>query len=92
MSQEQYEPNSWNAMFSSVLSRLDNQDVTSGIYRAEVKEALTEIKALLLLQNGRVKKLESWRDAVTAKVAVIAMVASALVSFVGWLIPLLLKK
>lgn len=92
MPTEEYDPHSWNAMFARVLAQLGNQDLTSGIYRTEIKETLTEIKALLVLQNGRVQKLERWRDTVTAKVSVIALLVSAAVGFLGWLIPVLLSR
>lgn len=89
---DEYEPHSWNAMFSRVLSRLDNQDIQSGIYRAEVKESLAKIEALLLIQNGRVKKLELWRSELTAKVAIIVLLVGGASGILSWVIPLWLKK
>ena len=99
MSYDRYDPNSWNAQLASIKSAIEFAERQSGIYRTEMREVTGEIREsvkelveLLSLQNGRVKKLETWRSEQRAKVAVIGMIAGGLVSFLGWLIPMLLKK
>ena len=68
-------------MFSRILQRLDTQDTV-----------LNRIEAGVLKTNGRVNALEKWRDVLTAKVAVTAMVVSGAVGIAGWLLEVILKK
>lgn len=103
MNEHGYEPNSWQAQFSRMLAKIDFSEHQSGTYRTEMREITADIQAsveklvvLLSEQNGRVKKLETWRTEQTAKIAIIAVIAGGLgtgmISLLGWLIPVLYKK
>lgn len=81
-----FNPMSFDAQFARLLAeqaatreaimlRFQQQDEVA-------KETLDQVKKT----NGRVTALERWRDIVTAKVAVISMLVSVAVAFIGWLI------
>ena len=72
MESQSYNENSNDAMFSKLLSRLEAQDKMTKIHFQHVTEQLEVIATQTKLTNGRVTKLEQWRDAINTKVAVIA--------------------
>ena len=69
---DDFNPHSTDAMFSRVLSRLDEQDRSSEKTNADFLLVLSEIRTETAKTNGRVTAIERWRDVVTAKTAVIA--------------------
>ncbi len=81
---EGYDPNSLNAMLSRIIERLDRQDLSSEVYRAEVRQTLSEIKEQTVRTNGRVTWIERWIETFKAKTAVVVFFGSAAVSLVGW--------
>ena len=68
-----FDPNSNDAMFATVLNRLDNQDGT-------LKEILSEVRKT----NGRVTKLETENAITRGKVALVSGIVSAAIGIVGW--------
>jgi hypothetical protein len=68
----EFNPNSTDAMFSKVLTRLDQQDEANRATSASFLLVLSEIRDEAKKTNGRVTLLERWRENVTAKTAVIA--------------------
>lgn len=81
-----FNPNSSDAVFSRILQRLEEQDSVASKTRVEFLQVLGDIKEQTTKTNGRVGKLERWQTEVKAKVAVVAMAASGVVSFLAWLI------
>lgn len=75
MSDSQYDPQSHDSMFSRVLARMDEQN-------AKLSAILVQVEKT----NGRVNRLEVWREVVTAKVALIAAGISGAASFLIWLV------
>ena len=70
-----YDEHSTDAMFSKLLERMNHQD--AALYRIEAGVDKT---------NGRVTRLEHWRDIITAKVSMIALTVSGAVGVAGWLL------
>lgn len=68
-----YDHNSSDAMFARILEHMDRQD-----------QSLGRIEAAVNNTNGRVDRLERWRDVVTAKVAVIAATTSFVMGGIAW--------
>ena len=68
-----YEPNSSNAMFATILNELK-----------VLNEKTDRIEAQTVRTNGRVSGIERWRDVVTAKTAGIALAVSAIVGIIEW--------
>lgn len=60
-----FNPHSSDAMFATVLAKLEEQSEVLAAIHAEARKT-----------NGRIGALERWRDIVTAKTAVIAALAS----------------
>ncbi len=83
---EDYKPQSYDAMFSRIMARLDQQSRDSADHRAELMGVLTEVRAEVRMTNGRVKGLERWRDVINARVGVIAAGISGVVTFAAWVI------
>ena len=75
-----FDPNSHDAMFATILARMDNQD-----------HKLDEILAHVEKTNGRVTALEWWRDLVKAKVALVSAGISAAVATGAWIFSKLLQ-
>ena len=69
---DDFNPNSLDSMLTRVLSRLDEQDRTAEKTNADFLLVLSEIRTEAQKTNGRVTKLERWRDVVTAKTSIIA--------------------
>ena len=68
-----FNPNSSNAMFATILAKLDEQDRVA----ERILQGVT-------LTNGRVTKLEKWKTSVEAKVAAISLAVSTIAGVVGW--------
>lgn len=75
-----FNPRSPDAMFATILARLNEQHETS-------KEILSQV----VKTNGRVTALEQWREIVTAKVALIATGVSGAVGAAVWLLDFISK-
>lgn len=75
-----YDSNSQDALFSRILTRLDQQDNTLATILAEVRKT-----------NGRVTKIETERAVERGKLAVIAALISGAVGVAGWAISTFLK-
>jgi hypothetical protein len=83
-----FDPHSHDAMFATIITRLDKQDDDTEQRHLENKEVLEGILEQTSATNGRVKKLEHWRIYHKGYTAAIAMVVSAF----GWLASWLLWK
>lgn len=70
-----FNPMSHDAMFATVLTRLDAQDVK-----------LDQILRHAEKTNGRVTALEHWKDLLRAKAGLISAGVSTAIAFAGWLI------
>lgn len=73
--QKPFNPNSHDAMFATVLARMDEQD-----------RKLDSILAHVEKTNGRVTSLELWRAVTKTKLGMISAGVSAGVAFVAWII------
>jgi len=73
-----FDPNSTTALLATILARLDNQ----GRVQEKILEQTT-------LTNGRVTKLERWRDSYVARASGIALAASMGAAGVAWTVNLL---
>lgn len=74
-----YNPNSVDAMFGVVVTRLDEQDKT-----------LEEILQQVQKTNARVTSLEQSREVGRAQVAIIAGIVSMAIGGTGWLVTIAL--
>ena len=70
-----FNPMSHDAMFATVLTRLDAQDVK-----------LDQILRHAEKTNGRVTALEHWKDLLRAKAGLISAGVSTVIAFAGWMI------
>jgi hypothetical protein len=68
-----FNPHSRDAMFATILARMDRQD-----------EVLSEISEGVKKTNGRVTSLEHWRTGLKAKVALAGSAAGAAAAALGW--------
>jgi len=68
-----YDPNSTDAMFGKVMTRLDQQDTTLNAILTEVKKT-----------NGRVTKLETENAVTNGKIAVISSLVVGAAASAGW--------
>jgi hypothetical protein len=73
MASDDYNPDSVNATLSRIIQRLDEQNVV-----------LTRIEAQVTKTNGRVTLLETWRDVVTARSALISTAVSSVIGAAAW--------
>jgi hypothetical protein len=87
MSEGRYDPASSNATFATIMARLNQQDRDAHEARTDMKDMLKEIRDQTTITNGRVTKLELWRENVTAKIATIVFIASVL----AWLVERLFR-
>lgn len=79
-----YDEHSDDAMFSRIISRLDQQAKETNAFRADLLSVLTDVRNEVKLTNGRVRGLERWRDVITAKVAATSAVVSFLMGGIAW--------
>ena len=79
-----YDPNSVDAMFGKVMTRLDEQDRSAGKTNADFLLILTEIRTEARKTNGRVTTLETNEAVNRGRVAILATCVSAVVGAVGW--------
>lgn len=77
MNQEDYNPNSRDAMTAKIISRLDNQDHTASVWRAEQMDVLRSIKDAVDKTNGRVTALEREKWQQRGFAAAVSMMAAA---------------
>lgn len=67
-----YDENSTDAMFSRILTRLDSAAEREEARFESVGRKLDSIEAQTKITNGRVTKLETWRDVVHGKITLVA--------------------
>lgn len=77
-----FNPHSQDAMFATVLARLDEQDRKL----AEILDHARETKGQMTTVEGRITGLEQWREIVKSKVAVVSGAISTGVAFFAWLV------
>ena len=81
-----YNSSSPDAMFASILSRLDEQDRLSALYRGEMRDSLKFIKEQCVLTNGRVTGLEAWRAGINGRITGLTLALSAVFGAVSLLV------
>lgn len=79
-----YDENSTDAMFSRILTRLDQQAKDTESHRKELIAVLSDVRTEVKATNGRVRSIERWRDVITAKVAAISAITSFLMGGIAW--------
>lgn len=79
-----YDENSTDAMFSRILTRLDQQAKDTESHRKELIAVLSDVRNEVKATNGRVRSIERWRDVITARVAAISAVTSFLMGGIAW--------
>lgn len=82
---EPYDPYSPQAMFSRIIQRLDDQDREAKEYRETTLAKLYSIEEQTLRTNGRVTKIESWKDIMEGKAALLASLATAICLLFAWI-------
>lgn len=94
-----YDPNSVNAMFATLLERMkqaerDRLDDRSerATFRLEIKNELGAIKEQVTKTNGRVTKLEQFKQSVTVRVATITAVVGGIGGIISWAVSLGLHR
>ena len=78
-----FNSNSLDAMFATVLSRLDAQDKAAAEHRAAISAQLAYIADQVTKTNGRVRDLERWRDTTKGKVIGVSATISLVVTLLG---------
>ncbi len=93
MASDKYDPHSVNAMFGTILERLDGQDEDSTKYRVEIKDMMGKLLTEFRVIHDRVTSLENWRTEVKAEarartglLVAIAGGVSTVVAGIAWLI------
>lgn len=92
MTVQNYDPNSFTALLSRIIERLDRQDEESTLARSEMKGLLTEIRTETRKTNGRVTVIEQWIMTTKAKVAILSLIGGGAVTAAVWVIEKLLAK
>jgi len=86
-----FDPNSPTALFARILARLDAQEQRHDEQIEGLRALMQEVKVQTTLTNGRVTKVERWREAYVGRATGIALAASVGASGVAWLVSVLLK-
>jgi len=86
---EEYNPNSTPALLATILARLDAQEQRHDERIEGLRALMEEIKVQTTLTNGRVTKVEKWRDSYVARASGIALAASMGAAGVAWVVNLL---
>jgi hypothetical protein len=81
MSKDAYEPNSIDATLARIIANQEAADRKSDAILDQVTRT-----------NGRVTKLETWRDLITAKVATVSAAIAAAFSGLMWAVKYYLAK
>ena len=84
MSDRNFDPSSHDSMFATILAKMDASERATAVSRSAIMEELLEIKTQCIKTNGRVNKLERWRETQQAKVAVAATLIAGLISALAW--------
>lgn len=76
-----FDRNSDNAMFATIIARLDQQNEISEAYRKEVRVSLQNITEQVTATNGQVRDLRAWQAVAKEE---LAEHADAVLSLNGW--------
>ncbi len=93
MPPERYDPHSVNAMFGTVLERLETQDKDSASYRTEMRDMMEKLLGEFRVLHDRVTSLETWRTEIKAetraRTGILVLLAggvSSVVAAIAWVI------
>jgi hypothetical protein len=87
-----FDPNSVNAMFATLLERMNHAEKDRTTFRLEIKSELGAIKEQVMKTNGRVTKLEQFKQSVTVRVATITAVVGGIGGVISWAVSLGLHR
>lgn len=83
---QNFDPTSPNAMFATILRRLDDQDRRAEERRLELKELIEELRTTDRKLGSDIHSLKHFRTTLKAKVAVIVTVVTCLASGGLWIL------
>jgi hypothetical protein len=87
-----FDPHSVNAMFATLLERMNQSEKDRTTFRLEIKSELGAIKEQVLKTNGRVTRLEEFKQSVTVRVATITAVVGGIGGIISWSVSLGLHR
>lgn len=94
-----FDPNSTDAMFATILAEMKADREDRAEFRAEVKERfdagkvrMDQIHDQAVKTNGRVTKLEAFKQSIIVRVATITAVIGAVGGFISWAVSVGLHK
>lgn len=92
MSTQEFNPHSVNAMFATLIERMNQDKEDRATFRLEIKEELGAIKEQTTRTNGRVTKLEQFKQSVTVRVATVTAVVGGIGGVISWAVSLGLHR
>jgi hypothetical protein len=69
-----FDPRSNDSMITAILNRLDEQDRNSARNQVANHDLMVEIKEQVKKTNGRVSRLETWRNRIAGAIALMAFI------------------
>ncbi len=82
---EEYNPNSMNAIVSRILERMDQQDEFVSARMDQQDAVLNRVEANLGKYDSRTTALERWKDVSNAKAGAIGGVVAMVITAGAWL-------
>lgn len=87
-----YEPTSINATLATMLERMNQAEINRTTFRLEIKEELTAIKEQVMKTNGRVTRLEQFKQSMVVRVATITAIVGGIGGVITWAVSLGLHR
>ncbi len=91
MSNGHFDSTSNDSMFATILARLDADGRKTEEWRELLSGRMDEMLIEARRTNGRISKLESWREGIKAQFAVIVALGAVTSAIAGWAIQILLR-